>query len=266
MLTRGRAGLAAAAAITALLLTASGASALTTRSASGVEKANGVWVAKAKCARGQTAVSGGFAMPDESDAVVNRRKGARTWLVKGQDTAGPLKAYAYCSRTLRPSVEQDRGRIDVAVTGEGSAKARCDRGESAVAGGWQYDELGSNQPVFTGYGRGGRSWKVVAASGDSPRITAYAYCLRSDRVSARVRTSAAIATDTQGSASVKCRKGDELLSGAFKTKPKPDYSNDTGPDLFFSDSRRKGNRGWFASAHNYSNVAGTIKLAAICLG
>lgn len=265
MLTRGRAGLLAATAATLLLLTATGASALTKETATGVEKPGGVWVAKPKCDRGETAVSGGFAMPDEGEAVVNRRKGDRTWVVKGQDTDA-LKAYAYCSRRLEPTVEKDRGRLDLKDTGEGSAKARCGRGQTAVAGGWQYDETANNQPVFTSYGSGGRSWKVVAASGDSPKITAYAYCLRSDRVSARTKTSEPISDNTQGSVSAKCRKGDELLSGAFKTRPKPDYSNADGPDLFFADSKRKGERGWFASAHNYSVVDGRIKLAAICLG
>lgn len=256
-----------AATIAALLFTVPSASALTKETATAVEQPSGLWVGKAKCARGQNAISGGFSMPTQAQAVVNRRKGDRTWVVKGQDTAGPVTVYAYCSRHLAPSIETGTGTINPnPASEEGRGKARCGDGRVAVAGGWQFEETTGNQPVFTSYGNGGRAWKVSAASGDSDRFTVYAYCLRSDRVGVRTRTSAAIADGETGSVSVKCREGDELLSGAFKTKPKPDYSNTTGPDLFFSDSKRKGARGWTATAHNYSSFAGSIKLAAICLG
>jgi hypothetical protein len=254
-------------ALSLLLLTAPSASALTKETGSGVERANGVWVGKAKCDRGEQVVSGGFAMPIESEAVVNKRKGDRTWIVKGQDTDGPLTVYAYCSRHLSPGSESDRGRISSdPASEEGTAKARCGRGKTAVAGGWKFDETAGNQPVFTSFGGGGRAWKLSAASGDSPRVTVYAYCLRDEGIQARKRTGATIASEGNGDASVKCRRGEELLGGGFKTKPRPDYSNATGPDLFFSDSRRKGSRGWTATAHNYSDVAGRIKLAALCLG
>ena len=259
------AALAAAAAL--LLFTVPSASALTTETASGVEKPSGVWVGKAKCDRGEHVVSGGFSMPDRSEAVVNRRKGERTWIVKGQDTEGPLKVYAYCSRRLSPGIESDSGRISSdPESEEGTAKTKCGRGKVAVAGGWQFESTEGNQPVFTSYGNGGRTWKLSAASGDSSKITVYAYCLRSDGVTTRTKTSPSIASDDTGGGKAKCRRGDELLSGAFKTKPKPDYGNETGPDLFFSFSKKKGGRGWTASAHNYSNVAGTIKLTVICLG
>ena len=266
MSSRGsRAALGAA--ITLLLFIAPSASALTKETGSGVEKANGVWVGKAKCDRGQHVVSGGFGMPSESEAVVNKRKGDRTWIVKGQDTDGPLTVYAYCSRHLSPGSDSDRGRISSdPESEEGTAKARCAKGQTAVAGGWKFDETTGNQPVFTSFGGGGRTWKLSAASGESPRVTVYAYCLRSERIEAHKRTGAAIGTDEGGDASVKCRRGEELLGAGFKTKPKPDYSNTTGPDLFFSDSRRKGSRGWTATAFNYSDVAGRIKLAALCLG
>jgi hypothetical protein len=115
-------------ALSLLLLTAPSASALTKETGSGVERANGVWVGKAKCDRGEQVVSGGFAMPIESEAVVNKRKGDRTWIVKGQDTDGPLTVYAYCSRHLTPGAESDTGRISSnPESEEGTAKARCAR-------------------------------------------------------------------------------------------------------------------------------------------
>ena len=258
---------ALAAAAMLLLFAVPSASALTKETATGVEKPSGVWVGKAKCGRGEHVVSGGFSMPDRSEAVVNRRKGERTWIVKGQDTEGPLKVYAYCSRHLAPGIESATGPINTDPTvEEGTARTKCDRGKVAVAGGWQFETTADNQPVYTSYGNGGRSWKLSAASGDSASITVYAYCLRSDRITTRTKTSSSIADNETGDVKAKCRRGDELLSGAFKTKPKPDYGNKTGPDLFFSLSKKKGGRGWTASAHNYSNVAGKIKLTAICLG
>lgn len=251
-------------AATALLLTAPGASALTRVSATGADRGDGVYVGKARCPGDKRVVSGGFSMPDESDAVVNKAKGTRSWIVKGQDTSGPLEVFAYCSGKLEPTTATDSSRFSDAPEVLGKANARCGRGKTAVSGGWKFDDLADNQPVFKSFGRGGRSWRVQAFSEDSEKITAYAYCLRRE-VKTRSKRGDPIPTEEADSTQVKCHRGDQLLSGGFNTKPKSDFFNDDGPDFFYSKSSRVGKRGWRAAAHNYSDVAGRTTVTAICV-
>ncbi|HXE99025.1 MAG TPA: hypothetical protein VN458_01625 [Solirubrobacterales bacterium] len=250
-------------AATALLLTAPGASALTTVSATGADRGDGVYVGKARCPGDKRVVSGGFTMPDESEAVVNKAKGKRSWIVKGQDTSGPLEVFAYCSGRLEPSTASDRSGFSQS-NDRGKANARCGHGKTAVSGGWKFDDLSGNQPVFKSFGRGGRSWRVHAFSDESERITAYAYCLRRD-VKTRSKRGDPIPDEGADSTRVKCHRGDQLLSGGFNTKPKSDFSNDDGPDFFYSKSSRVGKRGWRAAAHNYSSVSGRTTVTAICV-
>jgi hypothetical protein len=245
-----------------LLLTAPSASALIKVSATGADRGDGVWVGEATCPGDRRVVSGGFSMSDASDAVVNRAKGKHTWIVKAQDTGGPVDVFAYCSANLRPSTASDRSGFSQS-TSLGRAKAHCDRGETAVSGGWQYNDLSDNQTVFRSYGRGGRTWSVQAFTGDSTRITAYAYCLHSN-VEGRSKASGPIGDEVSDSTTARCHSGEEALGGGFKTKPKSDYSNDTGPDFFYSASARAGSRGWKASAHNYSAISGRMTVTAIC--
>lgn len=249
-----------------LLFIAPNAWALTKVTAETVEASpGGEWVGKATCPQGSNVVSGGFSGPSESDAVVNRRAGNRGWLVKGQDTSEAMAVYAYCSRGLEPSVESRSGPLDFEGTGEGRAAARCPKGKVAVSGGWEFAETAGNQTVYTSLG-GGRSWKLSAASGDSPRITAFAYCLRDRGFIVRENARHVDPNSDLDPIVARCRRGEELLGGGFKTTPKPDYDNSTGPDTFFSTSRRNGARGWQVSATNYSEVGGRVTTAAVCRG
>lgn len=264
MRTGGKAAAALAAAIGLFLTFAPGATALSTVTTKGVEKGD-VWVGEATCPKGKRVVSGGFQLPNRSSVPLNRRQGARTWGVIGQDTDGPLTVFAYCSSRLAPRIESGTGPIS-ATSEEGRAVARCANGATAVAGGWEFeDELADNQTTFTSYGGGGRAWKVSVGSGDSAEVTAFAYCLRGDGLEARMKTGGRIAPEGNGQASARCRRGEELLGGGFKTTPRPDYSNNMGPDFFFHRTHRAGARGWLAAAHNYSSIAGRIKLSLICL-
>lgn len=265
MFARKRAGLLLAAAITSLLFIAPTASALTTATAETVEAPGGEWVGKATCPEGSTVVSGGFAGPFESDAVVNRRAGKRGWLVKGQDANEALTVYAYCSRRLEPGIKSRSGRLDFEATGEGRAAARCPKGKIAVSGGWEFAETDDNQTVYTSIGDG-RAWKLSAASGDSPRITAFAYCLRIRELSVRANAAHIDPNSDLSPIATRCHRGEELLGGGFKTKPKPDYDNETGPDTFVNLSRRKGERGWAVAATNYSDVGGMVTVTAMCRG
>ena len=261
LVARARTSAVAVIVVTVSLAVATSASALTQVSAP-VEQSGEIYVGEANCPSGRNAVSGGFAGPDQVAVSVNRRAGRDSWLVEAGEAG--VTAYAYCSRRLSPSVKSRGGRIHLATDEMGGATARCERGATAIAGGWSFTSVYSNQTAFTSYGAGGRAWRVFGGSGESARITAYAYCLRSDRIEARTRTGESIGAGASDGVTTNCRTGEELLGGGFMTQPAPDWDNATGPDLFFNESRREGARAWTSTAHNYSAVAGRIKLAVLC--
>jgi hypothetical protein len=105
----------------------------------------------------------------------------------------------------------------------------------------------------------------VTSAFESPgSLEAFAYCERGVVIKVRSSTSAPIPDGGDSSATARCHKGETLLSGGYTTKPKPDWFNTFGPDFFYNASYRSGKHSWIASAHNYSNVAGTITAFAYC--
>lgn len=271
---RGAAGLAATA-ITMFLFTAPSASALTTVTENGVAAGGGFLIATPTCPGNMKVISGGFGMPAGNPATghtasVNRAKGRQTWVVKAQ-TSDPLKGFAYCSRNLNVAVVSKTVALPEDGT-EGAAKARCNRGQTAVSGGWKYSNGQQNSPVFKSSGAGGRRWSVKGfADEESPtNLTAYAYCLRGGDVTARSDRSGNVGNREDGTVQATCRPSEQLLGGGFATSPRSDFSNDDGPDFFYHRSARQGtnrrSRGWRASAHNYGTVAGRIKTTVLCLG
>jgi len=265
MLGRRLGGALAAAALT-LLLTTTSASGLSTVTAAGADRGDGVWVGKAQCPAGKRVISGGYSLPGGGQiAKVNKRQGKRAWLVKSPSS--DLTVYAYCSGKLRPTIASRTSGFTPSPDVRAKPTAKCPRGKVAVAGGWQYDDaINSNEPVFRSRGTGGRAWSVHAFTDeDSETIKAFAYCLRKGAVKTRSKTSSELEEDNPGGVTVRCPKSQQLLGGGFATKPKSDFFNNTGPDFFYRQSRRVGPRGWRATAFNYGGVAGTITVFALCL-
>ena len=95
------------------------------------------------------------------------------------------------------------------------------------------------------------------------KLAAFAYCQRGVTIKTRSSTSDPIAPDSDGSATASCHKGETLLSGGYTTTPKPDWENNTGPDIFYAASYRSGARSWTARGTNFGQ-SGEITAFAYC--
>jgi hypothetical protein len=244
------------------------ASALATRSATDTTPdADNGFSATANCHQDEHVVSGGFRLPGEGQVTVSRAKEERRWKVIA-DGEGPLTVFAYCGgkgTTHHSAKLTVPGKVGVSE----SLAARCDSDETLVSGGYETVDAqpGEHDLVpFKSRRSGDRRWKVtVFNDADVPtKLKVFAYCQRNVEVKVRSTQSAPITTETFGSATAECNQGEELLSGGYTTTPKSDFSNETGPDHFYTRSFRSAKRSWTVRAHNYSDVAGRITTFAYC--
>jgi hypothetical protein len=229
----------------------------------------GQLVATATCGAGEHVVSGGFLGPDASAAVSSRAVNGDSWTVRLFPGIGnKLTTYAYCARNGQLSISAHENRVP-AVTGGANttANASCASGQTLVAGGYAFlpGLRESNSPTYRDYASA-HTWSVMSVfAGGTGKLAAFAYCARGVVVKVRSNSSPSIPTGGDGSATASCHSGETLLSGGYTTTPTPDWHNMTGPDFFYGDSYRSGQRSWTARAHNYSNVAGQITAFAYCM-
>jgi hypothetical protein len=149
-------------------------------------------VATARCASGETLVSGGFEFlpssgePDSTtyrDYAVSPRK----WTVMSAFDSPPatLAAFAYCGRGVIVKVRSSSsGRIP--NDGHASATASCHKGETLLGGGYTTtptpdyaNTTGPDTYFYRSYRSGARSWTARAKnySNASGKIAAFAYCM-----------------------------------------------------------------------------------------
>jgi hypothetical protein len=260
--------------ISTVLAAPAGAMALTKHSATAtIPNSDGTLVATAKCGAHEHVVSGGFKSPNASGsaAIVSRAVHGNSWTVVLYPEVPPLTTYAYCARKGGISIHKKTVTAKTGTTApypNTTATARCASAETVVSGGYVMSPTsatGANSPTYRDYASSARKWKVTSAFENPGSLEAFAYCERGVVIKVRSSTSAPIPPDNgDGSATARCHKGETLLSGGYTTKPKPDWENTFGPDFFYNSSYRSGKRSWTASAHNYSNVAGTITAFAYC--
>jgi hypothetical protein len=244
-----------------LLLHASSASALTTVSVKGVDTGD-YYSGTAECPKGKHVVSGGFTTPERGFALTNRAVSDREWTVVADSDS--LTVFAYCSAKINVAAETKDIAIDPKSGAQHTATARCGRGRTALAGGWDFEDQVANTPVFKSRRVSERAWSVTAFNGGNEEMTAIVYCANVGDTAIRSKRSARVPPEGDGRVTARCHKGEELLGGGFSTSPKSDYSNTTGPDFFYAASRRRGKRGWATAVHNYSDRGGRIKASAIC--
>ena len=204
--------------------TAGAASALTGSEGPIVNSDDGFQTGVATCPDGERVVSGGFSGSQANYALINRAEGKKAWMVKGSFFL-PATVYAYCSPRLKVDVAEETKKF----SGSGALKvsAECAKGLDPVAGGWEYLDPASNSPVFTSAPSGSR-WTVGGFQGGSTakKLRAFAYCARGDN---RVdKSSEPMPADDTATGLAGCG-GDALLAGGFKTTPKPDFDNLSGP-------------------------------------
>lgn len=267
-------------ACTATLLAApTGAMALTTHSATtSTVNSKGFLVATAVCGANERVVSGGYNTTDTSQAgaaVVSHAVNGDSWRVRFFTFTTPesLTTYAYCAPTDQFSISGHENEVTAQPQPTNNvATASCSSSETLVSGGYALLTTQSNveeSPTYRDHAAGGTDWTVMSVFKGIPgQLAAFAYC--SPGVTVKVRSASTsigpdVTAPTSGSATASCQAGETLLAGGYTTKPTPDWSNLNGPDFFYSGSYRSGQRSWTASATNYSDPAGTLKVLAYCM-
>ena len=151
--------------------------------------------ATARCHDGSEVVSGGFATPDVAyagggpytDTVGAARDGKRRFVSRASNDAfrvGRFYSYAYCGDFGK--IVTASGSTTIDSFKNGSAKARCPGGMTAVSGGYRGSAPSGGRAEmvpFLSKRTGTRGWKIAAenvALKGTGRLTAFAYCARLD--------------------------------------------------------------------------------------
>ena len=148
--------------------------------------------ATARCSSGETLVSGGYAFLPSSGEVNSPTyrdyaASATKWTVMSAFDVGPVsvEAFGYCGRGVVVKVRSSTS-ASIPDGGNGSATARCHKGETLLSGGYtttpKPDWFNSTGPDFfynSSHRSGARSWTASAwnFSSVSGKITAFAYCM-----------------------------------------------------------------------------------------
>ncbi len=234
--------------------------------------------ATASCPPGTKVVGGGFDAPYSVEVIglvyESVKSGGRRWrssaqvLDPGAPTALTLTTYAYC-RSHAPRAKTRS--VTAPTTGETevgpTVPARCNPGESALAGGFTMPaplRSGTVTALYLDSARSGTSaWDVRVITGPAApsTVTSEAYCSRRAGAPAEsVATSAPNGGDfTPSSATAGCPAGLTPAAGGF-SQP------DSGPISFFIvyESRRVGD-GWRISGlHSGNEPASTLRAVAYC--
>lgn len=133
----------------------------------------------AKCKRGQSAVSGGFANGSPDDPGVHpstsRRGGQRRWTVSGPNLSGStetLVAYVHCAAD--GGLSQKKRKTSLETGEQRTLKARCGRGSEALSGG--FANSSTEIRVFESRRAGRRGWKVSGWASNPATLKAFVYC------------------------------------------------------------------------------------------
>jgi hypothetical protein len=153
------------------------------------EKAN--TTATARCASGETLVSGEYAfVPSSGQSTTTSFRdyaaSASKWTAMAVFLTRPAKlaAFAYCERGVVVKVRSSSS-ASIPHESDGSATARCHKGETLLSGGYTttptpdwHDTAGPDLFYSGSFRSGVRSWTAAAINyGTSGKITAFAYCM-----------------------------------------------------------------------------------------
>jgi hypothetical protein len=262
---RGLVVVVAIAMLGALAAAATGGAALKEKSASVELGTNEVGSATAQCKRGTKALSGGFAMPDRSSIFEAVRAGKRRWTVTGRSPGlepGTLTTFVYCDKSRSRLKEKSSVVPFDSETTTASATAKCRRGSEAISGGFSSDpQFPPNAVALRRDGK--RRWTASAINpGSTGTFTAFAYCDKSEPGLKARSTTVAIGNFEPGSATTKCKRGTELVSGGFSSPPAM-TAGFPGPAVIVSESHREGKRGWTASGRAGAG-GGSLTVYAYC--
>jgi hypothetical protein len=183
-------------------------------------------------------------------------------------TGSVVTAFAAWAAVASGALSQHLTSATILPLEDGTATASCPSGTEAVSGGFAAPGF---DPLFNGASNipfGSRrvqddQWKVDAKNfgGASGTVSSYVYCDRHEPGFVRASKTTTVAAETSGSATAKCPRGTEALSGGWQSP-----NNVTGDDAFFAfTSERASNRKWNVTAFNDDNDnAHDLKAFAYC--
>jgi hypothetical protein len=258
-----RIAVGALAATALLIVVSASAGALKTKSASTTIAGGGDGSATAQCKKGSEAVSGGFAGPGfvlPFDSVAgpaiftfeSRRDGKRGVLASAHNSGadpGTLITHAYCDSEKPRLKTLSASSATLDFLDHDSATAKCKKGSEAVWGGFDSPDLsiGSSR-------EGKRKWTASAVNFNDPApLTVYVYCDKSEPGLKTKAKSTTIGHDQIGTATAKCKRGSEAVSGGYFAPG--GFDLDVGSEIYFYESHRKGKRKWTASGLNQGDPA-----------
>jgi hypothetical protein len=193
--------------------------------------------ASVKCPKGETAVAanvvGQASSPPGPHLTVNTlaRRGTRRVETKGYNYGDPgrLTAIARCKKRPKSTLVSATAPVPAATiggNGQGTATARCPRGEGIVFGGFRA-KRDPNAPdyvfiyVTSAMRTHGRSWTVHALNSTpdgSGTVEALAYCGDVGAIHARTDT-IGLGQFEVGSAEATCPRGTKVRYGGFQRRP-----------------------------------------------
>ena len=232
--------------------------------------------ATARCHDGSEVVSGGFATPDVAyagggpytDTVGAARDGKRRFVSRASNDAfrvGRFYSYAYCGDFGK--IVTASGSTTIDSFKNGSAKARCPGGMTAVSGGYRGSAPSGGRAEmvpFLSKRTGTRGWKIAAenvALKGTGRLTAFAYCARLDSAPSASVNQVRMEGFNKSSAGSSCPAGNEAIAGGFDAATP--HGNSIGTSVATS-RRKKGGGRWKVTVLN-GNDPRHLKVYAYCL-
>lgn len=174
------------------------------------------------------------------------------------EATGKLIAHAYCARN-GPGLSTKSSSTPMEFGEQASATARCNRGSRVIWGGFRMAPETSFALLPLGSSRdGGRVWdasgtKFSPNPADPAALTVFAYCQRNGPRVTRVASSTMLENDEAGSATARCGRGTEAVSGGFFAPG--GFSTGGGSEIYFYASHRVRERKWRASGLNQGDPA-----------
>jgi hypothetical protein len=259
---RGLVVVVAIAMLGALVVATTGGAALKTKSASTTIASGDDGSATAKCKRGSEAVSAGFESPDFNpgmlgsnpvvyieDSTRDGKRKATSLAHNSGNASGRLITDVYCDKDKPGLKTKTASTATIDFLDDDSATAKCGKGSEAVWGGFDSPNLsiGSSR-------EGKRKWTASGVNFDEPApLTVYVYCDKGEPGLKAKKASKPIGADETASATAKCGKGSEAVSGGYFAPG--GFSLGGGSEIYFYESHRKGKRRWTASGLNQGDPA-----------
>jgi hypothetical protein len=236
--------------------------ALKTKSASTTIAPGADGSATAKCKRGSEAVSGGFKSPGfipppsvgapQAYVEDSTREGKRKVTALAHNSGGGTGTFiveAYCDKNKPGLKTKTESTATIEFLEDASATARCGKGSEAVWGGFNSPNLsiGSSR-------EGRRKWTASGVNYDEPApLSVYVYCDKSEPGLKVKKASTTVGADEIGTATARCRKGSEAVSGGYFAPG--GFDQNVGSEIYFYESHRIGKRKWTASGLNQGDPA-----------